>query len=110
MLCAMTSARLFVSYDILLAKRRKCEVDELTVRWTENWLTSRAWMVLISSAESNWKPVASGVPQELVVGPILFNFFIKKLSEGIESSLSKFADDTKLGGLANMSEGCAVIR
>ena len=28
-----------VSHKILLAKPRKCGIDEWTVRWVENWLT-----------------------------------------------------------------------
>lgn len=52
----------------------------------------------------------NGVPQDLVLVPVVSNIFIIDLDGGIGCTSRKFADDTRLGGCVDLLENREVLQ
>ena len=66
--------------------------------------------MIVSSSMSGQRSEMRDVLQGSALGPILCNIFIRDTDSGVECTLRKFADDTKLWGTVNTPEGQDVIQ
>ena len=60
------------------------------------FLSNRKQRFLLNGQVSTWTSVKAGVPQESILGPLLFLICINDLSDNLSSNVKLFADDTSL--------------
>jgi hypothetical protein len=85
----------------LITKLKKYGISGKVLVWIQQWLSNRKQRVVLNDCCSDWKAVCSGVPQGSVLGPQLFIIYINDIDKDVNSKLSKFADDTKVGKIVN---------
>ena len=80
----------------LLFRLQAYGVDGKLLSLLENYLENCKQRVALNGQTSEWKKINSGVPQGLVLGPLLFLIYINDLPNGITSICKIFAADTSL--------------
>ena len=85
----------------LLFKLRQVGIEGKVLNWLSTYLENRRQQVVINGCNSSVLPVKAGVPQGSVLGPLLFLVFFNDITQGIDSTMSLFPDDSILGSIVD---------
>ena len=58
-----------------------------TNKWTDAFLCNRQQRGVVNDVKSDWAPVVSDVPQDIVLGHLLFSLHINDITSDIESEI-----------------------
>ena len=95
----------------MLLKLEALGISGDILNWLRAFLTGRHQRVVVNGQFSSWLPVTSGVPQGLVLGPLLFLLYINDISSVVAHSKVKlFADDVTIYKEISSSSDAALLQ
>ena len=88
-------------HDGLIFKIRQNGISGKLVKLFQNDLSNRKQRVVLNGFSSDYSSIESGVPQDSVLGLLLFLIYINDLEKNIKSNVNFFAGDTMLFSIVN---------
>ena len=74
-----SAAFIGVSHSSLLFKLKSIGVGDSVLSICTEFLSDHRQRVMVAGAANEWIPIVSGVPQESVVGPLLFMLYTSEM-------------------------------
>ena len=102
-----------MNHDLLLNKlKNNFNINGHLFKFLTNYLKNHTQFVALENVLSQPQNVLSGVPQGSILGPLLFLLFRNDISDGISdgTSMSLFADDTKIWRSMHNEADCSVLQ
>ena len=78
----------------LILKLHAVGISSSLLDWFGNYLYDRKQSVCLNGLYSNTVTIGAAVPQDSILGPLLFLIYINDIVSDITSNIKLFADDT----------------
>ena len=84
-----------LQYPKLLSKVRALNFSQQVIDWLNNYLTNRSQVITANGGCSAPMSIKQGVPQGLILGPLLYILYANDIADTItKSKFTLYADDT----------------
>ena len=83
-----------IDHDVLLQSFYALGFSKHTINWFQSHLSKRLFLVNLGNIFSQPAPVSRGIPQDSILGPLLFLLRISNMSQAVKCDLFLYADDT----------------
>jgi hypothetical protein len=97
-------------HNRLLMKLDHYGVRNNTLSWIQDFLSDRTQTIVLEGNSSSTNPVASGVPQGTVLGPLFFLVYINDMPGYARSQTRLFADDCLMYRKVSSTSDCTQLQ
>ena len=81
-----------IDHDILLKKLSGIGFSNHTSGWFKSYLSNQLFRVNLENCYSDPSNITCGLPQESVLGPLLFVIYVNDIPHAVKSNLFLYAD------------------
>ena len=85
-----------IDHDVLLQKLYAVGFSKHTVYWLKSYLSNRSFLVNLGNNFSQPASISYGIPQDSVLGPLLFLIYVYNMSQALKCHPFLYADDSCL--------------